>query len=148
MKRLLLFQEVLQVMLWVDEVSNEFVVRAQAGPLAASALTGLRLKLTQGLSARVFHSGQPYLARDVRDEPDFVPASDAPVLSSLLVPMKASGRVLGIMAFDSLGLDAFSEADVAALTTLTDQMTIATENARLYAEAQRELASFKIGELG
>ncbi len=124
--------------LWVDEAANEFVVRAQAGPLAASALTGLRLKLTQGLSARVFHSGQPYLARDVRDEPDFVPASDAPVLSSLLVPMKASGRVLGIMAYDSLGLDAFSEADVAALTTLTDQMTIATENARLYAEAQRE----------
>src|SRR5512135_1209618 len=52
--------------------------------------------------------------------------------------MKTSGKVIGIMAFDSLGLDAFSEADVAALTTLTDQMTIATENARLYAEAERE----------
>ncbi len=124
--------------LWVDEAAGEFVVRAQAGPLAANAPSGLRLKLTQGLSARVYRTGQPYLARDVRSEPDYVPASDAPVLSSLLAPMKASGRVLGIMAFDSLGLDAFSDADVAALTILTDQMTIAAENARLYAEAQRE----------
>lgn len=124
--------------LWVDEVADEFVVRAQAGPLAAGAPLGLRLKSTQGLSAHVYRTGLPYLARDVRSEPDYVPASDAPVLSSLLVPMKASGRVLGIMAFDSLGLDAFSDADVAALTTLTDQMTIAAENARLYAEAQRE----------
>ena len=124
--------------LWVDEAAGEFVVRAQAGPLAANSAVGLRLKLTQGLSARVYRTRQPYLARDVRSEPDFVPASDAPVLSSLLVPMKASDRVLGIMAFDSLGLDAFSEADVAALTTLTDQMTIAAENARLYADAQRE----------
>ncbi|MBI5567373.1 MAG: GAF domain-containing protein [Chloroflexi bacterium] len=124
--------------LWVDEAANEFVVRAQAGPLAANAPLGLRLKLTQGLSAHVYRTGQSYLARDVRSESEFIPASDAPVLSSLLVPMKASGRVLGIMAFDSLGLDAFTEADVAALTTLTDQMTIAAENARLYAEAQRE----------
>jgi len=124
--------------LWVDEAAQEFVVRAQAGPLAAHAPLGLRLQLAQGLSSRVYRTGQPYLARDVRSEPDYIPASDAPVLSSLLVPMKASGRVLGIMAFDSLGLDAFSEADVAALTTLTDQMTIAAENARLYAEAQRE----------
>ncbi|HZY42915.1 MAG TPA: ATP-binding protein, partial [Anaerolineae bacterium] len=82
--------------------------------------------------------GQLYLARDVRSEPDYIRASDALVLSSLLIPMKASGKVIGIMAFDSLGLDAFSEADIAALTTLTDQMTIAAENARLYAEAQRE----------
>ncbi len=124
--------------LWVDEAAGEFVVRAQAGPLAATAPPDMRLKLSEGLSARVYATGQTVLARDVRNEPDYIPASDAPVLSSLLTPMKASGKVIGIMAFDSLGLDAFSEADVAALTTLTDQMTIAAENARLYAEAQRE----------
>jgi PAS domain S-box-containing protein len=124
--------------LWVDEAADEFVVRAQAGPLAAAARIGSRLQLTQGLSARVYRTGQLYLARDVRSEPDYIRASEAPVLSSLLIPMKASGQVIGIMAFDSLGLDAFSEADIAALTTLTDQMTIAAENARLYAEAQRE----------
>ncbi len=124
--------------LWVDETAGEFFVRAHAGPLAASAPQAYRQKLTEGLSARVYRTGQPYLARDGRSEPDFVPATDVPVLSSLLVPMKMSGKVIGIMAFDRLGLDAFSEADVAALTTLTDQVTIAAENARLYAEAQRE----------
>lgn len=124
--------------LWVDEAAGEFVVRAQAGPLVSNASKRLRFKTTQGLSARVYRTGQLYLARDVRSEPDYIRASDALVLSSLLIPMKASGKVIGIMAFDSLGLDAFSEADIAALTTLTDQMTIAAENARLYAEAQRE----------
>ena len=124
--------------LWVDEAAGEFVVRAQAGPLAATERLDKRFKLTQGLSARVYATGQLVLARDVRNESSYIPASDAPVLSELLTPMKASGKLIGIMAFDSLGLDAFSAADVAALTTLTDQMTIAAENARLYAEAQRE----------
>jgi two-component system phosphate regulon sensor histidine kinase PhoR len=124
--------------LWVDEAAEEFFVRAHAGPLAAAAPHAHRQKLTQGLAARVYRTGQPYLARDVRSEPDFISRSAASVLSSLLVPMKVSGKVIGIMGFDSLGLDAFSEADVAALTTLADQTTIAAENARLYAEAQRE----------
>lgn len=125
-------------LLWVDEAAGEFFVRAQAGPLAASAPPAHRQSLNSGLSARVYRTGRPYLARDVRTEPDYIPASAAPVMSSLLTPMKVSGKVIGVMAFDSLGLDAFSEADVAALTTLTDQVTIAAENARLYAEAQRE----------
>ncbi|MFN8594983.1 MAG: ATP-binding protein [Anaerolineae bacterium] len=124
--------------MWVDEADQEFFIRAQAGPLAVKASSTHRQKLTEGLSAQVYQTGQPYLARDVRTEPDYIPASEAPVLSSLLTPMKASGKVIGIMAFDSLALDGFSEADVAALTTLTDQMTIAAENARLYAEAQVE----------
>lgn len=125
-------------LLWVDEAAGEFFVRAQAGPLAGNTPPTHRQPLNSGLSARVYRTGRPYLARDVRSEPDYIPATTAPVLSSLLTPMKVSGRVIGVMEFDSLGLDAFSEADVAALTTLTDQVTIAAENARLYAEAQRE----------
>ena len=125
-------------LLWVDEAAGEFFVRAQAGPLAVDAPPAHRQSLHSGLSARVYRTGRPYLARDVRTEPDYIPASNAPVMSSLLTPMKVSGRVIGVMVFDSLGLNAFSEADVAALTTLTDQVTIAAENARLYTEAQRE----------
>ncbi len=124
--------------LWVDEAAGEFFARASAGPLTVSTTTRRVLKLTEGLSARVYRTSQPYLARDVRSEPEFVPATDGPVLSSLLVPMTVAGKVIGIMVFDSLALDGFSEADVAALTTLADQVTIAAENARLYAEAQRE----------
>jgi PAS domain S-box-containing protein len=125
-------------LLWVDQAADELFVRAHAGPLAAVAHPHHRQKLSQGLSARVYQTGRPYLARDVRMEPDYVALSDSSVLTSLLTPMKVADKIIGIMEFDSLGLDAFSEADVAAFTTLTDQVTIAAENARLYADAQRE----------
>ena len=124
--------------LWVDEAAGDFVIRSAAGPLAVSNQIGYRQKLTEGLSAQVYQTGEFHLARDVRTEPDYVSAFHGPVMSSLLMPMRIGQRVIGVMAFDSLALDGFSDEDVAALKTLTDQVTIAAENARLYTIAERE----------
>ncbi len=124
--------------LWVDEAAGDFVVRSTAGPLAVSNQIGHHQKLTEGLSAQVYKTGELHLARDVRTEPAYIPATQGRVMSSLLTPMRIGQRVIGIMAFESLALDGFSDEDVAALKTLTDQVTIAAENARLYTIAERE----------
>lgn len=124
--------------MWIDDVAGEFYMRAQAGPHTALAVPNFRLKLTDGLAAKVLSTGQPYLARDTQQEPDYIPAVSAAIRSLLLTPLKTGGRVIGVMTFESLDVDAFSAEEVSALTALTDQAAIAAENAGLLTEAQRE----------
>ncbi len=121
---------------WVDEARQEFFLRAAAGPVAQLISPEYRFKLSAGDSSIVYRTGQPYLARNVKQDPYFTFEIDVPIASSFLVPMKVGQKVIGIMEFDSLGVDAFSTDDVAALTTLTDLVTIAVENVRLVSEAQ------------
>ncbi|CAG0936601.1 two-component system, OmpR family, sensor histidine kinase KdpD [Thermoflexales bacterium] len=124
--------------MWIDEVAGDFYIRAQAGPLVALAVPNFRQKLTTGLAAQVLRTGQPYLARDTRQEPDYIPAVSAAIRSLLLTPLKTAERVIGVMTFESLAVEAFSAEEVSALTALTDQAAIAAENAALLIEAQRE----------
>jgi len=124
--------------MWIDTTANEFFMRAQAGSLHAAVIPNFRQKLTEGLAAVVLRTGQPYLARDTRREPAYIPPVKAEIRSLLLAPMKVAQQVVGVMTFESLGVDAFSAEDVAALTTLTDQAAIAAENARLLTTMQRE----------
>lgn len=124
--------------MWIDEAAGEFYMRAQAGPLAALAAPNFRQKLSEGPAARVLSTGQPYLARDTRQEPDYIPAVSADIRSLFLTPLRTAKRVIGVMTFESLAADAFSAEEVSALTALTDQAAIAAENAGLLIEAQRE----------
>jgi PAS domain S-box-containing protein len=124
--------------MWIDAAVGEFYLRAQAGPLVESVTPNFRQKLTEGLAAEVLRTGQPYLARDTRQEPAYLPAVKAKILSLLLTPMKVAGQVIGVMTFESLGVDAFSDEDVLALTALTDQAAMAAENTRLLTTAQRD----------
>ena len=100
--------------MWIDAAAGEFYLRAQAGPLLASAIPNFRQKLTEGLAAEVLRTGQPYLARDTRHEPAYIPPVRAEIRSLLLAPLKVAGQVIGVMTFESLGVDAFSAEDVTA----------------------------------
>jgi two-component system phosphate regulon sensor histidine kinase PhoR len=124
--------------MWIDETAHEFYLRAQAGPLTAQAVPNFRQRLTEGLAARVLRTGQPYLARDTEQEPDYIPPVKAPIRSLLLTPLRTAEGVIGVMTFESLAADAFSADEVSALTALTDQAAIAAENAGLLLETQRE----------
>jgi GAF domain-containing protein len=66
--------------------------------------------------------------------------------SELCVPLKLAGRVIGVLDIQDTRLNAFDETDLVAMETLADQIAIALENARLYEEAQRELAERKRAE--
>jgi GAF domain-containing protein len=121
--------------LWVDEAAGEFYLRAQAGTLTAP---GFRQKLTEGLAGQVWRTGLPYLVRDTRQEPDYIPTAGADIRSLLLAPLKTGERVIGVMTFQSLVVDAFSAEEALALTALTDQAALAAENASLLIKVQRE----------
>jgi len=124
--------------LTVDEAAGEFVMRAQAGPLARPDMANHRQKVTDGLAARVYTSGQMVLTSDVRQVPDFVSVTGPDARSELILPLRSSESVIGIIGFASRYVDAFGEEDISALQMLADQVAVAVENARLYEDAQRE----------
>ncbi len=54
-------------------------------------------------------------------------------------PIISSGKVMGVISIQNLREDAFTESDLRLLITLTNSMSVALENARLFDETQRLL---------
>ncbi len=71
-------------------------------------------------------------------------AGDDPLLpetrSELALPLISRGQATGAITIQSSEETAFSKEDIAVLQTMADQLANAIENARLYEQAQRELA--------
>lgn len=59
--------------------------------------------------------------------------------SELVVPLVVGDKLIGVLDIHSREVNRFSEADARIMTTLADQIAVAVQNARLYAQAQ-ELA--------
>ncbi len=67
--------------------------------------------------------------------------------STLSIPMKAKGRVVGVVHVASHNKRAFSPIDQQILTTISDRVALAVENARLYEEAQRRAMQLETASL-
>lgn len=131
----------------VDEISNEAVFRAGSGETGRliEERGGVRLKVgEQGIIGWVAGSGLPLLVNDVSREPRYVPNDALPATrSELAVPLKIGQRVIGVLDVQSDELNAFDLDDVAVLQTLGDQVVIAIENARLFAELEEHKATLE-----
>jgi len=65
--------------------------------------------------------------------------------SALYVPMKVGNDVRGYVSLQNLDREhAFSDSDIQLLTTLTNSMSVALENARLFNEAEQRNAELAI----
>jgi signal transduction histidine kinase/CheY-like chemotaxis protein len=63
--------------------------------------------------------------------------------SELGLPLKISGRVIGALDIQSRELNAFSENELTVLQILTDQISVAIENARAYALSQEAVEEMR-----
>ena len=59
--------------------------------------------------------------------------------SEMALPLRSRGRVIGAMTVQSVEQAAFDEADIAVMQTMADQVAVAIDNARLFAESQAAL---------
>ena len=91
---------------------------------AACARRQARIALDVGEDARVIRFDNPLL-------PD--------TQSEMALPLMAGNRVLGALDVQSTRPEAFSEEDISVLQLVGDQVAVAIQNARLYAEAERAL---------
>ena len=110
----------------------------QAGTVPARSPHGFEIHLTSLIST-VATTGEPLLVNDVSKEPRFQFDPHAPrTAAELVVPLKAEGKLLGVLEVQADTPYAFSESDVGVMQTLGNQVSLAIQEAELFASVQQE----------
>jgi PAS domain S-box-containing protein len=124
----------------IEPASGEMVLRLGTG--AYTGLVGVRMLKGEGLSGRVWETGQPLAIPDYSRWDGRVPQIAAEDFRAVLgVPLVSGGTVIGVigLAFSEPGR-VFSDDEVTQVSRFAEVASIALDNARLYAAAQQELA--------
>jgi diguanylate cyclase (GGDEF)-like protein len=121
-------------LLLVDEKTDELCFEIADSPVA-ERLSGLRLKMGEGIAGWVARHGLPVLCEDVRRDERFARHVDAMLsfttCSVICVPLMIRERVLGVIELiNSLDEVQFNDADLKILGAIADYAAIAIDNAR------------------
>ncbi len=118
------------------------VLRAGTGEAGQKMLArGHKLEMGgESMIGQCVARSQARIALDVGEE---AVRFDNPFLpetrSELAVPLRSRGNVIGAMTVQSTEASAFDEGYIAILQTMADQVAVAIDNARLFADAQATL---------
>jgi GAF domain-containing protein len=97
------------------------------------------LNQEQSLVARAARTRQAVVVNDVRSDPGWLPNPLLPdTASELAVPLVVGDQILGVLDVQLDRLNAFTQEDANILTTLASQVATALQNARSYAQVQRQ----------
>jgi PAS domain S-box-containing protein len=109
-------------------------------------ITGVRLAFGQGLSGKVISSGQPLLSlnSEEADGQGAITVGEKGTPNSILaVPMIQANKTIGMISAQSYQHNAYSENDIELLSTFANQVTVAIQNGRLFAETQKMAATLE-----
>jgi len=118
-----------------DYFTHRFVPLAASG-YAVELLENISFGMGEGLVGAVAHSGMPLVLDDVTSDPRYVPGP-VEVSASILCPLLVEGRPVGVLTADRRVKGELTPVDVATMTALADQVSVAIENARLFEEVTR-----------
>jgi PAS domain S-box-containing protein len=97
------------------------------------------LEREKSLVARAARNRQGVIVNDVYAEEGYLPNELLPnTRSELAVPLMVGERVLGVLDIQSDEFEHFTEEDIAIQTVLASQVAVALQNARTYAQTQRQ----------
>jgi len=126
-----------EVDVWLrDGKSDELVLAGVRG--CTIHKPGARLKI--GLEGMVGHAaatGKLHYAPDVAKDPWYI-ACEPDTRSSVSIPLKAAGEVIGALCIEHSEPDAFSEDQLQVLEALAGHIAISVENARLFKNERAE----------
>jgi len=129
-----------------DEQGEYAVLRASNSEGGKRMLArGHKLKIGQvGIVGYVTGLGEARIALDVGQDAVFFDNPDLPeTRSELALPLIVGDRLVGALDVQSIQASAFNEEDITTLKVLADQVSIAIENARLFAESQGALEDLR-----
>ncbi len=103
---------------------------------------GHRLKVGhEGIVGFVTNSGRPRIALDVGEDAVYFRNPDLPEThSEIALPLQIGETIIGAIDVQSDQPAAFSQEDLQTLSLLSDQISIAIENSRLFEETRRALS--------
>lgn len=115
---------------------NGLVLRAAAGHIFETLCGQFRIAVGQGLTGWAAANRQTVIVGDTQLDRRYF-AVDANTRSEIVVPLIASGQLVGVLNVESNKPYAFKDDDVLGLETMADQLAGAIINAQLYTEAQQ-----------
>jgi diguanylate cyclase (GGDEF)-like protein len=98
------------------------------------------VRLGEGLAGRVAQTGEPFFVEDHElweERSALFPQGSSEVGRALGVPLKVSGKVIGVLTVQDFHTGAFDEEEIKLVSLFADQAALSIEKARLYAEVQR-----------
>jgi len=106
------------------------------------------LRVGQGIIGRVAETGRTVHYPNVANAPELLPAASATVAREgihglVCVPVKSRGRTLGVLSRGRRLPEPFADGEIELVEASANQIGVALENARLYAETKRQVESLK-----
>ena len=117
---------------------NDLVLRAHHGALTPSIPEGGRFLASTDPWSRILTTSTTVTERDLRGTSEAAKFFKESA-SRMAIPLISFGQVLGVLALDSSKVDAFGEADLQSLESVTDICATAIQNAH-YVERVKQLA--------
>jgi GAF domain-containing protein len=120
----------------VDDEAGDLMLRAGKG-LGDKASHIMNVKVSDSIAGQVIKTGKPVRMGGIRRDEEYKVKTGYLVKSLLHVPIRWSGRVIGVLAVDHsiASMRTFSDHDVTLLSSLADYAAIAIQNASLFAAA-------------
>ena len=125
----------------LDEEKSELFIRIARGKKKES-VEKIKFELGKGISGHVVQTGQPMVIQDVRKEKRFSPKFDRitgfRTRSMICVPLILRGKTVGaLQVLNKKSGDLFTQIDVELLTSMSQQIAVAMENAKLYRRLEK-----------
>lgn len=128
----------------LDTDSGRYVPRAVHGT-GLEEISSLAFGPGEGLVGEVAETGLPVTIDEAdRGSRHFRLASEVEMATAALTPLTASGQVVGVLCLGRRAPDDFSAAEVAMLSALADQVSVAVDNARLFEDAQQRAVQLEV----
>jgi GAF domain-containing protein len=124
-----------------DEAGEWAVLRAGSGEAGQAMLArGHRIKVGEGMVGwSVAHAQVRVALEAAEDAVRFATAELPDTRSEAALPLHSRGQVLGALTVQSTQPGTFDQDTMVALQIMTDQVAVALDNARLFAEAREAL---------
>jgi len=125
----------------VDESGEWAVLHSGTGDAGLALLArGHRRRLGEGMIGWSVEHGEARIALDVGQDAVRLGTPELPeTRSEAALPLRSRGRVLGALTVQSEEPAAFDQDSLVVLQTMAEQVAVALDNARLFAESQHAL---------
>ncbi|MEN3000604.1 MAG: GAF domain-containing protein [Armatimonadota bacterium] len=120
---------------------NTLTIAASYG-LPSELVQQVRIPLGEGIAGRVALTGEPIILTDPAQHPELAHITPRPeISSSICMPLRnRAGNLLGVLTLRRLHpAPPFTSEDLNAFTIFANQIALAIENARLYADLHRRV---------